>query len=944
MQSSTWLENALGNWGGYVARNRKRVLLGAALITLASLPFVYRALTHLDVNLFNQTSDSLVRSRVARQLADDFGGDIVAAVASIPNQHTPEQVGELKAFGLLLRDELAKAGLSAEDRERLPESYQRELPADQPWLRQVECRTGQGIEQALRKIAKDRPYVVVTPGDVAELKKRFEPEALAAAMEGIATTLTDLPPNSAERIKLQEDPLGISDLASKALQTRLSQRRQALAGTDAEGYFISPDGTTLVVLARAVLPATRLDFNRALMASVQRAENRAVEAFRKTKPSLTSALKGKNYSEWADGEKPGTLEVGFTGQPAVFVENETTLKYDVGLNTATSLLGVLILFGIAFRSLMLTWDVTWATVLVILWSVAFSGFYKGGMSLLGGAFTAVPVGLGTDYMILLYNTFHRLRQEEALGDDECLRQTLMRCGPSIITAALITAIAFFGIGFTHLTGLAEFGILGGVSALLGCVMMLLVYPAALCRTPRASQRKINEALPLFMPAWGRLLEHRGVRIASLALSAALLIGAVLIIRFGPEPGSVTVAGVKFDPDLGNLRSLRIKAIPLRDRLFERFKMGFADLRVLIEAPDEAAAFAASEEVARRLQPFIEKGELKANGSVNDFMPSARQQQESITALKRFDFEAAGAAFKKAANGRFGDNKGTAFFKPFLRRLNDFGLLTREPSPLTLSAVMQTPLGNLLAPYVRLDDAAEPLRRVRLSSSWFPNDTSKPSEWYDSVAAALETNPPPNVKISVTAARMIGFELKESTLSDCTWITLVVGVCVAISLGIAFRSIKASLLAAIPLLFSYAVMLAAVPLSQKMGWDFSLNFVNLIMFPLLLGSAIDYGIYMVFEAQSARQPNSSELLAHTGRSVFYCMGTTLIGFGSFVTSSYTGLISMGVASLWGYTGALFGALVTLPALLGLLRDWQIAREPKSAGISAVPGLLAKEQAK
>ena len=812
MQPSTWLENALGNWGGYVARSRRRVLRGAALVTLASLPFVYRALTHLDVNLFNQASDSLVRFRLVRQLAEDFGGDIVAGVVSIPNQHTPEQVGELKAFGLLLRDELAKAGLSPEDRERMPESYQRELPADQPWLRQVECRTGQGIEQALRKIAKDRPYVVITPADVAELKKLFNPDALAAAMERIATTLPDLPPNSAERVKLQEDPLGVSDLASKALQTRLNKRKQALAGTDADGYFISPDGTTLVVLARAVLPATRLDFNRALMASVQRAENRAVEAFRKTKPALTSALKGKVYSELADGEKLGTLNVGFTGQPAVFVENEATLKYDVGLNTATSLLGVLILFAIAFRSLMLTWDVTWATVLIILWTVAFSGMYKGSMSLLGGAFTAVPVGLGTDYMILLYNTFHRLRQEESLSDGECLRRTLMRCGPSIITAALITAIAFFGIGFTHLTGLAEFGILGGVSALLGGVMMLLVYPAALCRTPRDSQRKIYEARPLFIPAWGRLLEHRGVRIASLALSVAMLIGAALMIHFGPEPCSETVAGVKFDPDLGNLRSLRIKAIPLRDQLFDRFKMGFADLRVLIEAPDEAAAFSASEDVARRLQPFIDKGELKANGSVIDFVPSVKQQQESIAVLKSFDFEAAGAAFKKAAADRFGENKGIVFFKPFLRRLNDFGLLTRESSPLTLASVMQTPLGNLLAPYVKLDDTAEPHRRVRLSSSWFPNDTSKPSEWYDSVATALETNPPPGVRINVTAARMVGFELKESTLNDCAWITLVVAICVAISLGIAFRSLKASLLAAIPLLFSYAVMLAAVPLS------------------------------------------------------------------------------------------------------------------------------------
>jgi predicted RND superfamily exporter protein len=108
---------------------------------------------------------------------------------------------------------------------------------------------------------------------------------------------------------------------------------------------------------------------------------------------------------------------------------------------------------------------------------------------------------------------------------------------------------------------------------------------------------------------------------------------------------------------------------------------------------------------------------------------------------------------------------------------------------------------------------------------------------------------------------------------------------------------------------------------------------MMMFPLLLGSAIDYGVYMVFGSMSCASGSSdaeqmSELMTHTGRSVFYCMGTTLIGFGSFITSSYTGLISMGVASLWGYAGATVGSLLVLPCILGLLR-------PAKAEIQSAP---------
>jgi hypothetical protein len=882
------------------------------VFTLLALPLAWRALSHLDVNLFNQASDSLVRFRLMRQFADDFGGDILAAVVSIPDKHTDADVKELKAFGVLLRDELAKLGLSAEDAQRVPGNLQAQLPAETPWLRQVECRTGQGIERAVKKIVRDRPFVVLTPADVEQLKKLFEPAALKESLGRVRSTLEDLPANSAERIKLQEDPLGISELASSALKSRLARQQQAFAANDPDGFFLSPDGTTLVILARAVLPANKLDFNRVLMAGAQRAENHAITAFRATNPTLTTALKGSTYGQLADGQTLGSLQAGFTGQPAVFVENEMSLKFDMVLNTVTSLLGVLILFAIAFRSLLLTWDVAWAISLVILWTVAFAGLAKGSISLLGAAFTAVPVGLGTDYMILQYNTFHRLRNEEGLSVEQAMSQALMRCGPSILTAAAITAIAFFGMGFTHLTGLAEFGTLGGASALLGCAMMLIVYPAALCRS---SRRKVNEALPLLIPAWGRLLERRSVKIASVLATVILVIAGIILVRTGTPAGEETVAGVKFDSELGNLRSLKIQAIPLRDRIFSRFHLGLTDLRVVVAAADEARAFDGCAEVNRRLRPFIDKGELSSNGSVLDFVPSAQAQQASLTALKTFDIEAATNTFKAAANECFGE-RGLVFFKPFLKRMQDFGLLTRESSPLTLAATMQGPLGTMLAPYVKLDEQSGP-RAVRLASMWFPKNTAMPQQWYENVVSALETNPPPGIEIHATAARMVGFELKESTLRDCTFITAAVGLCVALSLVLAFRSLGSCLLASIPLLLAYVTLLAAVPISQKLGWDFSLNFVNLMVFPLLLGSAIDYGVYMVFEASSKRRPGSAELLSHTGRSVFYCMGTTLIGFGSFVTSSYTGLVSLGVASLWGYAGALFGALVTVPAILGLL---------------------------
>jgi len=947
------IEKSLGDFGAYASRHRWRVLIVTALITLASLPFAFRALKNLDVNLFNQTSESLKRFKLVRELSEDFGGDILAAVVTIPDQPTPKQVEELKRFGDLLTAELAGVGTREEDRAELPpkvrEALERAAPGpveendpatadpsprvrfahvgplpegERGFLRQVECRTGQGIEKALQKIARQQPHVILTPDDVTRLKKLFEPAALDARLNEIADELRELTPNSPEALLLYEDPLGLRDLGAKTLQERLAARKQGLAGKDPDGYFLSPDKTTLVILARAVLPATQLDFNRALMAAAQRAENRAIEAFRKTSPTLGTSLKGERYGSFAEAEPPagapGVLRVGFTGMPAVTVENELNLKFDMELNTATSLIAVLLLFLIGFRSIWLTWDVILVTSLAILWTIAVAGATAGKISLLGSAFTAVPVGLTTDYAIFVYNSYHTLRLE-GLNSEEAMRQTLARSGPNVITAALIASLAFFGVGLSHLAGLAEFGILGGVSALIGCALMLTVLPALICRASTVRARTLPKPLSFGMPQLGRWMDRPGARAICIVAGILFLLATVAVIKFGPDPGPESVAGVRFDPELGNMRLLSSRAIPLRDRIAERFTFGLADIRVVVSGETEEAAFKAAEQVSERLKPYIDKRELSHGGSALDFVPSPARQLATIAALKSFDGEAAAHAFRAAVDKRFGP-KGIAYFKPFLKRLQDFRLLTRDASVLTLATVMQGPLANLIAPVVKIAPEADASKRVRLLSSWFPSSTDKPASWYDEIAAKLESDP----AVQMTAARMVGFELKNYALADVGLITLLVSIGVAISLLVAFRSVFNCALSLIPLVFAFVAMLAGVVFSQMMGWDFSLNFVNLIMFPLLLGSSIDYGVYMVGEARSNERPTISQLMEHTGVAIFYCMGTTLAGFGSFMTSSYTGLLSMGIASVYGYLGALFGGLVVLPAVLGYVRDYEAAR--------------------
>ena len=69
----------------------------------------------------------------------------------------------------------------------------------------------------------------------------------------------------------------------------------------------------------------------------------------------------KVFGEFARGENEGALRVGFTGMPAITIENQLSLKHDLLMNTATSFLGVLLIFMLMFRSCRLAWNFTWTT-------------------------------------------------------------------------------------------------------------------------------------------------------------------------------------------------------------------------------------------------------------------------------------------------------------------------------------------------------------------------------------------------------------------------------------------------------------------------------------------------------------------------------------------------------------------------------------------------------
>ena len=129
--------------------------------------------------------------------------------------------------------------------------------------------------------------------------------------------------------------------------------------------------------------------------------------------------------------------------------------------------------------------------------------------------------------------------------------------------------------------------------------------------------------------------------------------------------------------------------------------------------------------------------------------------------------------------------------------------------------------------------------------------------------------------------------------------------VLLSLGLAFRRPAEILLSLAVLLLSGLCLLAVMRLA---GWSW--NLLNLMGIPLVLGTGVDYSIFMQL---ALRRFEGDLQMAYrsVGRALLLCGGTAIAGFGSLGLSSNAGMASLGQICAVGIASNMLIAIFLLP---------------------------------
>ncbi|MBI3192767.1 MAG: MMPL family transporter, partial [Pedosphaera parvula] len=431
------------------------------------------------------------------------------------------------------------------------------------------------------------------------------------------------------------------------------------------------------------------------------------------------------------------------------------------------------------------------------------------------------------------------------------------------------------LNFGGLPGLAQLGSLVGIGvALSACVMIFAFLPPLFPdrmkprATPAAGSNDHGPVEPL-NPARTRLV---------FGIAMALILGCAAVLFSGLP---------KLDGSNDALQPRNSQAYAALGAIKDHLNQRREPLWLIVAGRDER-------EVARRLeavQPAL--SQAVSNHVLTGFMiptvlwPHPDNQSANRTTAQQLISRR--EAFHAAAR--------TAGFSPEALALTD-GLLDTWQRAVASTNVFWP--DNPLCTWIFAKLAARETTNQFAVGFLFPPTNSVKVAAFDKLNAQL---PPEGVWLA--GWEILGGAVLEVVKKNLWKLVLPMMGLVLLSLWFAFRRPTEIALSLGILLLSGLCLLAVMRL---MGWSW--NLLNLMAVPLILGTGVDYSLFM----QLALRRHHGDLgVAHrsVGRALLLCGATACSGFGSLAFSSNVGMASLGQGCAVGIAGNMLISVYLLP---------------------------------
>jgi predicted RND superfamily exporter protein len=718
----------------------------------------------------------------------------------------------------------------------------------------------------------ENALLFLPPDQLPQIAEKLTDDAIRRQIRENKVALASPTSAMAEGLLLR-DPLGLMPL----FVDRLLAHRGALKVDLSDGYYLSQDNRTLIMLVKPAQASQNLAFSRKLL-----------DAAREDADAVRASLR-------EDGAGGTATELRFGGNPAVLTEESSLLKRTVVINGVVSFFAVVLLYWICYRRFSALVYSVLPLMLGQAMTFAVGAIALGSLNSSSASLPALLMGLGTDFTILMYARFVEERHAGASLPDASQRM-VGETGLGVFTGAITSAGTFYAMCVGSFRGLSDLGFLIGTGILICAVAIVFLLPAMIAWNESRRQR-IEKEKKLHLQSLG--LEHL---ITFSTRHRRLVIGTAAVLTLVAAGLSLRLT---FDAGIDSLRSNTAPSFKVAREITGKFGASLSYMMAIAEGATVDDAVRRTHEIEERLKPFLADGTVGSYESILTYLPLEDRQRTVIDAVRKgaggsFDPERIQRTLRAAlAENGFREEA----FASYIEQMDRF---LKPARPLTLEDLEKNGLGRIVERYVHRD-----AHRIQIVTYLYTRDRRWHRTPPPGLAEALQGG---DRGIVVTGTNVVGRELTRIFLHDSRVAVFLGLALVAFLLWFDFKSVKLTAIALAQLVSGVLLMLGVM---KALRMD--INYANAFVATMIMGVGIDYAIHLVHRLH-ANGGVVDEGVLETGKGVALAAATNVAGFGTLAFGNYPAMRSVGIVALIGSLTCLLTALTVVPALMA-------RREPK-----------------
>lgn len=671
-----------------------------------------------------------------------------------------------------------------------------------------------------------------------------------------------------------------------------------------DDYYISDDHKLITVLIKPMWNSTEIGKTREF---IQKLNTRMAEYSKTSGVNLV-----EDYDKMGDNK---TVYYGYTGSYKTTVDDSYAIDESLSKVWGIALAGIVIVALIFFRKLAPSIITISGMALGTVLTMGFAKLTLGELNMVTSMIGAILMGFGIDYGIhFIFRT--RIELGQGKRYDQAIHDALVYAGRPALVAAVVTAGSFFVLLLSGFRGFSQFGFLAGFGTLIlgvsifsWCASILLLIGR---RWPEAPKKLIGEMkLPKDLSKGGFQIPRPGLVLAGVGLLVAGV--CAFAIPWGgtdlPKGGSTLLdrlkSGVTFDYNTRALMPKDQPSVKMQDEINRRMSISADPTAVYTRTLEE------TREVYDELTQHPEKySSVSQVVSIYSFVPPKETAEANAKILAQWEEELKDIDVNSLPPEM---QEKAKLFKEILAR-RPFGV---DGVPeVYASAFRNLPTAKpentgyltFLYPKVDMWDGKNLLKFVDQTREIHTAE----GHTFRSAGLAI---------LYAKLARIVLFDGKLTVLLAALWILIMH--------YLDFRSVPLALASVIPLCVGLLMMLGIMSML-----DHRLNFMNMIILPILLGFGVSHGLYLLHRFLEGTSPVVA--FRSVGAAVAASTLTAITGFGSLLFASHMGLNSVGFVACLGLTTTLVVSFTVLAPVLQLVHDGRMKKPRAEDKTESVDG--------